>query len=445
MGTHIAHFSIQSNPESAEVVNFWSSPIQIHLDWTGLWIQRIDPVHFILWLLPPFSRKMSEIETVEAEKMGWLDLPRGTSYPTFPYLCTSARAHRASVSQERFDRLCLILVCGLGVRAFHKPWVGWGISARAHVHPPPPYSYLRIRLTNFAKIWCVARDPIVTRFTKLGCGVTAHSHVRLQFRCLGNRSALILKPHQKQTYLFRARSFIAKHGVLLVGILLLSCFICPVRFQNQLSYQLWLVRILQLKMFSHGLHQNHLSFWSYRTVLRKIVRKHFLKCISSSKADHERPRVFHDLKTWTQTGRYANKWLLIVINMWENEVNNAIQRPLETALPSAPYIRPETDFENFQISWKPLILGTVSVWFHWFPCVLLERAMMSWMAALLFSSRSITTELPCLGGSCCVGRQQWSTEVGRLPGAAGRALAAGALGRRHRPQPGHLLHLDRHL
>ena len=32
-----------------------------------------------------FRRKMGEIETVEAEKMGWLDLPRGTSYPTLPY------------------------------------------------------------------------------------------------------------------------------------------------------------------------------------------------------------------------------------------------------------------------------------------------------------------------------------------------------------------------
>ena len=32
---------------------------------------------------------MGEIETVEAEKMGWLDLPRGTSYPTFPYLPTT--------------------------------------------------------------------------------------------------------------------------------------------------------------------------------------------------------------------------------------------------------------------------------------------------------------------------------------------------------------------
>ena len=28
---------------------------------------------------------MGDIEAVEAEKMGWLDLPRGTSYPTFPY------------------------------------------------------------------------------------------------------------------------------------------------------------------------------------------------------------------------------------------------------------------------------------------------------------------------------------------------------------------------
>ena len=31
------------------------------------------------------------------------------------YLCTCARAHRASVSQERLDRLCSDLVCGLGV------------------------------------------------------------------------------------------------------------------------------------------------------------------------------------------------------------------------------------------------------------------------------------------------------------------------------------------
>ena len=38
-------------------------------------------------VLPPsFSRKMGEIETVEAEKMGWIYLPRGTFYPTLPYI-----------------------------------------------------------------------------------------------------------------------------------------------------------------------------------------------------------------------------------------------------------------------------------------------------------------------------------------------------------------------
>ena len=31
---------------------------------------------------------MGEIETVEAEKMGWLDLPRGTSYPNSALLTT---------------------------------------------------------------------------------------------------------------------------------------------------------------------------------------------------------------------------------------------------------------------------------------------------------------------------------------------------------------------
>ena len=37
-------------------------------------------------VLPPsFSRKMGQIETVEAEKIGWIYLPRGTFYPTLPY------------------------------------------------------------------------------------------------------------------------------------------------------------------------------------------------------------------------------------------------------------------------------------------------------------------------------------------------------------------------
>ena len=138
------------------------------------------------------------------------------------YLCTCARAHRASVPQERFDRLCSNLVSGLGVTKYVLSTIhGWG-RASLHVRTctPPPSPYFRIRLTNLAKIWCVARDPIVTRFTKVGGGVTAHSHVRLQFRWLANRSASTLKPHQKQTYLIRARSYIATHGVLLV------CYVC---------------------------------------------------------------------------------------------------------------------------------------------------------------------------------------------------------------------------
>ena len=67
---------------------------------------------------------------------------------------------------------------------------------------------------RFAKVWGF---PMSER------RVTAHKHVRVQFRCLGNCWALSLKPHQKQAYLFRARSFITKHGVLLVHIFIHSC------------------------------------------------------------------------------------------------------------------------------------------------------------------------------------------------------------------------------
>ena len=97
------------------------------------------------------------------------------------------------------------------------PQVRGGVGHLYTCARAPPSPYLKIRVTNCAKIWCVTGNPIVTRFTRVGGGVTAHSHVRLQFRCLGNRWALTLKPHQnKLTYLFRARSFIAKHDVLLV-------------------------------------------------------------------------------------------------------------------------------------------------------------------------------------------------------------------------------------
>ena len=141
------------------------------------------------------------------------------------YLCTCARAHRASASHKRLGRLYSNLVCGFRVitqvlSTSHElgifPQVMGGVGYLCTCARAPPSPYLRIRVANCAKIWCVARDPIVTRFTKSEVG-WPHSHVRVQFRCLGNRWALALKPHQKQTYLFRARSFIAKHGVLLVN------------------------------------------------------------------------------------------------------------------------------------------------------------------------------------------------------------------------------------
>ena len=52
-------------------------------------------------VLPPsFSIKMDEIETVETEKMGWLDLPRGTSYPTFPYAHNLFTASRFTANSK---------------------------------------------------------------------------------------------------------------------------------------------------------------------------------------------------------------------------------------------------------------------------------------------------------------------------------------------------------
>ena len=62
-------------------------------------------------------------------------------------ICSCARAHGASVSQKRFDRLCSNLVCGLGVTKYVLSTShGWG-GASLHVRTcnPPPSPYLRIR------------------------------------------------------------------------------------------------------------------------------------------------------------------------------------------------------------------------------------------------------------------------------------------------------------
>ena len=56
------------------------------------------------------------------------------------YLCTCARADRASVSQERLGRLCSNLVCGLGVTKYVlSTSQGWG-GASLHVRTCTPIS-----------------------------------------------------------------------------------------------------------------------------------------------------------------------------------------------------------------------------------------------------------------------------------------------------------------
>ena len=72
-----------------------------------------------------FSRKMGEIETVEAEKMGWLDLPRGTSYPTFPYRSNlrSQRVKKVKFSQNRaiLQKIAIISITILASRIVRQP------------------------------------------------------------------------------------------------------------------------------------------------------------------------------------------------------------------------------------------------------------------------------------------------------------------------------------
>ena len=52
------------------------------------------PGRIIYYRRPSVEKWVRLPETVEAEKMGWLDLPRGTSYPTFPYPRCYLKARR---------------------------------------------------------------------------------------------------------------------------------------------------------------------------------------------------------------------------------------------------------------------------------------------------------------------------------------------------------------
>ena len=99
------------------------------------------------------------------------------------FVCTCARAHRASVSQERLDRLCSNLVSGLWVMNYVLSTShGWYISARAHVHTA--LLHLGNGLADCVQIWCLGWGLSTRCFPQVMGGV--HLHVRTPFPCLGN-------------------------------------------------------------------------------------------------------------------------------------------------------------------------------------------------------------------------------------------------------------------
>ena len=82
------------------------------------------------------------------------------------YICTCARAHRASASREWLGRLCSNLVFGLGViNKVLSTSHGWGASARAHVRTPFPC--LGNCWVHCAEIWWVIRVPVAMCFMQV--------------------------------------------------------------------------------------------------------------------------------------------------------------------------------------------------------------------------------------------------------------------------------------
>ena len=79
------------------------------------------------------------------------------------YLCTCARAHHASASQERLGRYYSNLVCGLGTINYvlsQKFWVGCICTCARRI----PFLYLGNRWAPCAEIWWVVRNPVAMRF-----------------------------------------------------------------------------------------------------------------------------------------------------------------------------------------------------------------------------------------------------------------------------------------
>ena len=99
----------------------------------------------------------------------------------------------------------------------------------------PPSLYLRIRVANCAKIWCVARDPIVTRFTRAGGGVNTFARA-----CPVSLSRIPLIPGIKatpKTDLSLSRSLVPRQIWRLTGIVFPKF-----KFQSYKYFHLWGLR-----------------------------------------------------------------------------------------------------------------------------------------------------------------------------------------------------------
>ena len=73
--------------------------------------------------------------------------------------------------------------------------------------------------------------------------MTAHSPVRLQFRRLGNRGVLTLKPHQKQTYRSLSRSLVHRQTWRLTGYMMKE--VIPVHLKAQKYVTITMIFYLQ--------------------------------------------------------------------------------------------------------------------------------------------------------------------------------------------------------
>ena len=88
---HISHFSIQSNPESAKFVNFWSSPIKIH--WIGLDYESSGLIQSI-----PYPTTYNSEWREHLTEGGGVGAKKGDGQPLNTLLAPTTRSHIRQVS-----------------------------------------------------------------------------------------------------------------------------------------------------------------------------------------------------------------------------------------------------------------------------------------------------------------------------------------------------------